>query len=187
MAINVLCVAKIFIMMCSCRERTGFEVHSVIKQRPWLPHLPELYFFPFFELHTVVPQMDHINSLFHNFFFLFYSPAFIILHLCFWARVFPGHKAAQTERKLALHVSLYVHCSFVFQLGVPLMLLAFKAPFHIHPPPLPSCPPVCVSGRKMSRLTQCFRNVNTHKLRLSHGCLLSPPVCHVVSGEQECV
>ena len=73
------------------RERTNFDIQSIIKQRPLLPHFPEPLFF-FLNSLTVVPQMDYINSLFHN--FSFPSPAFIILHLCFGAKASPSHKAA---------------------------------------------------------------------------------------------
>lgn len=74
-----------------------------------------------------------------------------------------------------------------FRLGVSQAFLYLDRLCHIQPLPLLSSPPVGLSGRKVFQLTQCFRNVNMHKLILSHGCLLSPPVCHVASGEQESV
>lgn len=61
-----------------------------------------------------------------------------------------------------------------FQLGVSQTFLYLDQPCHTQPSPLFTSTPVGLSGWKVFQLTQRFRNVNMHKLLLSHGCLLSP-------------
>lgn len=79
-------------------------------------------------------------------------------------------------------------CLFIFSVFLQLgAFLCSDRPCLTQCSPLLTAPPVGLSGRKVFQLTRCFVNVNMHRLLLSHGCLLSPPVCHVASGGSESI
>lgn len=189
MAIKCSMCGKIFVskvMSCAVVGREPVLKFSQLLNRGLGRHISQSYFF-FFLLNSIL-QFPRWTTLTHSFtIFLFILQPLSFSIFVFEPRLFQAIKQLKTEEhRLCPHVFLSVHLLF-FRLGVSQAFLYLDWLCHIQPSPLLSSPPVGLSGRKVFQLTQCFRNVNTHKLILSHGCLLSPPVCHVASGDQESV